>query len=91
MWHYVIITGATKGFGKAVALRIAKVISSPVWFSISGRNSKELEETKNAILNISCFLNEDILFTCIIFTCNVVFHYSINTKELEKILIVTSL
>ena len=60
MWHYIVITGASRGFGKAIALRFAKIVQSPVHFSLSGRSSKDLEETKNAILNI----RSDMLTKC---------------------------
>ena len=49
MWHYIIISGASRGFGKAMALRFAKIIQSPVHFSLAGRSSEELAMTATEI------------------------------------------
>jgi NADP-dependent 3-hydroxy acid dehydrogenase YdfG len=35
-WQAVIVTGASKGFGKAVAISYAKLVKSPLHFVLSG-------------------------------------------------------
>lgn len=52
MWHYICITGASRGFGKALALRFAKIVESPVHFSLSGLSRADLEDTKKEIMAI---------------------------------------
>jgi 3-oxoacyl-[acyl-carrier protein] reductase len=45
----VIITGGSKGIGRVLALRLAKEKSNVV---ITGRNEKDLQKTKDEIINI---------------------------------------
>ena len=48
----VIITGASKGVGRAVALAFAGQVETPLHFIISGRNQEELVDTKDTILKM---------------------------------------
>ena len=48
----IVVTGATRGFGKAVALKFANEISGSVRFGLTGRTSIDLEQTKSEILRI---------------------------------------
>jgi sepiapterin reductase len=52
MWQYIIITGASRGFGKAMALRFAKILRTPLHFSLTGRSIADLENTRTEILSL---------------------------------------
>ena len=49
MSHFIVITGATRGFGRAMALRFATSIPTHVHFSLTGRSESDLDETKQMI------------------------------------------
>lgn len=45
----IIITGASKGFGRAVAIACAKQFQSPLYFVLNGRDEGDLLDTKRMI------------------------------------------
>lgn len=45
------MTGASKGFGRAVALSFAKYVSSPLFFVLVGRDLNGLHSTQQLILD----------------------------------------
>jgi len=47
----VIVTGASRGFGRGVALAFAREVLSPVHFTLCGRSLEDLESTKGEILS----------------------------------------
>jgi len=49
MWKGVIITGASKGLGRAIATSVATTMKGPVHFVLNGRNSSELEQTRSLV------------------------------------------
>jgi short-subunit dehydrogenase len=56
----VVVTGASRGFGKSCALAIAEKIKYPVHFILSGRNLEELNRTKQEILTIRGSANQTV-------------------------------
>lgn len=48
-WQIIIITGASRGFGQAIAISFAKASRGPLHFVLSGRTLQDLEVTKSAI------------------------------------------
>lgn len=53
MSYIIIITGASRGLGKAICLSFAKaLIDKPIHFILTGRATTDLETTKTEILNI---------------------------------------
>jgi len=51
-WNGVIITGASKGFGRAIALTIAKELLNPLHFILTSRKLSDLTKIKEEILAI---------------------------------------
>lgn len=49
MIHAVVITGASKGFGRALAKAVAHSSEPKVHFVLSGRNQNDLRETESEI------------------------------------------
>ena len=49
MWKAVVITGASKGFGKAIAEAISKEFQSPLYFVLHGRDINDLEATRTML------------------------------------------
>lgn len=63
--HLIVITGASKGFGKEIAIAFTKEVKEPLHFILSGRNQQELSDTKNEICNLQKNLAVPV-------TCNLV-------------------
>lgn len=74
----VVISGASKGFGSAVAKAFAKSGTPDMHFVLSGRNQQDLRETEREILQIRNNLG---LST----TCNTVVGDIENTSQLERL------
>lgn len=49
-WKAIIITGASRGFGRCLAVSYAKSAVSKLQLILSGRDAKGLEETRSAVL-----------------------------------------
>ncbi len=61
-WELIIITGASKGYGRALATTFAKLALKPVHFVLSGRNLQDLETTatqikSTATVEVQCDIN----------------------------------
>lgn len=74
----VIVTGASKGFGSAVAKAFAKSCPGSIHFVLSARNQQELNETKCEILQIRHILNLET-------TCETVLGDITDSKQLERL------
>lgn len=51
-WYYVVITGASKGFGKALAESFSKSIDGPLHIVLTGRVTDDLEEVRNIVIGL---------------------------------------
>ena len=52
-WTLVVITGSSRGLGRALALSFAKHSSSPLELVLSGRSSTGLKETQNLVESVA--------------------------------------
>lgn len=59
-WHLIIITGASRGFGRAVAEAFCRRLKSPMHFILASRSAEDLEETRQIVLKA----REDRLTEC---------------------------
>ena len=76
--HAVVITGASKGFGKAIAKAIAGSLEAQVHFVLSGRNLLELNEVRHEVYRLR---HEHKLAV----SCDIVIGDCSNLLELETI------
>ena len=53
MTQLIILTGASAGFGRSLALTFAKSIKGPKHFILSGRNAARLDSVTNELLSHS--------------------------------------
>ena len=74
----IIITGASKGVGRAIALACAQGIASPVHFVLGGRNNQELGEVKDEILRLRNLASLDT-------SCDIVVEDITNISRLDVI------
>lgn len=63
--HLIIISGASRGFGRAVALSWSESLRGPAHFILTGRDQIGLENTKLLIQNSRLDPNKTICDTCI--------------------------
>jgi sepiapterin reductase len=63
--YLMIITGASRGFGKAFCLEFAKTIMGPIHVVLVGRRQEELENTEAAMRSIKkgCEISCEIMIT----------------------------
>lgn len=78
MIHTVVITGASKGFGRALAKAIAHSSEPNIHVVLSGRNQSDLNEARNELLEIRHERNKEI-------SCDLVVGDASNMLELENI------
>lgn len=50
MWSFVVITGASRGFGRSCAVSYAKSALNPIHFMLTGRSIPDLNITKEIII-----------------------------------------
>jgi NAD(P)-dependent dehydrogenase (short-subunit alcohol dehydrogenase family) len=48
----VIITGASRGYGRALALAFARRLKTPLHLVLAARSFADLEETQNLVLQL---------------------------------------
>lgn len=48
-WNFIIITGASRGLGRAIAVSFCKLLNGPTHFVLTGRSLVDLNETKTLI------------------------------------------
>ena len=77
MIHAVVITGASKGFGRALAKAVARGSGSNVHFVLSGRDHTDLNEVRSELFEIR---QQQNLTT----SCDVIVGDLSNPLELEK-------
>ncbi|CAM9383869.1 unnamed protein product, partial [Ectocarpus fasciculatus] len=51
-WHLIVITGASRGFGRALAESFARRIKTPLHLVLAARSADGLEETLQSVLDI---------------------------------------
>lgn len=78
MIHAVIITGASKGFGRAVAKTVARGSEYDVHFVLSGRDQTELDEARSELFEIRQNQKRAV-------TCDIIVGDLSNLVQLEKI------
>lgn len=84
VWNAVVITGASRGFGRATAVAISKLLlQSPLHIILSGRNLTGLEETKRELLSARISL-ETICDTVVTDISDTTSFQSISTGLFEK-------
>lgn len=51
-WQFIVVTGATRGLGKAISVCLARSVQTPLHIVITGRSTEALSITKEKILSI---------------------------------------
>jgi len=51
MITFIVVTGASRGLGKAIAVSFAKAIKNPLHIVLTGRNNDGLQNTRNEVLS----------------------------------------
>lgn len=54
VWKAVIITGASRGYGRAIALAFARAATANLHFVLSGRDESGLAQTQNEVAALGC-------------------------------------
>ena len=58
IWQLIVISGASKGFGRSCALSFASARKSAIHFVLTGRSEIDLDDTKQLLQNIDSNISE---------------------------------